>query len=78
MAAEGQYVATRLFQTGSRTFPYFQECDDRIMKTGDLVRLDTDALGYEGYAVYFHVLLFVVTQHQLPPRESCIRWRASN
>jgi Xaa-Pro aminopeptidase len=53
MATEGQYVATRLFQTGSRTFPYFQECGDRIMENGDLVCLDTDALGYEGYAVDF-------------------------
>ena len=53
MAKEGQYVSTRLFQSGERTFPYFQECSDRVVNKGDLVCLDTDALGYEGYAVDF-------------------------
>ncbi|MEQ9487467.1 MAG: Xaa-Pro peptidase family protein [Alphaproteobacteria bacterium] len=53
MAKEGQYVSTRLFQSGERTFPYFQESSERILKKGDLVCLDTDALGYEGYAVDF-------------------------
>lgn len=53
MAKEGQYVATRLFQSGSQTFPYFKECGDRVMEKGDMVCLDTDALGYEGYAVDF-------------------------
>lgn len=53
MAKEGQYVATRLFQSGERTFPYFQECNDRVLTKGDLICLDTDAIGYEGYAVDF-------------------------
>ena len=51
MRKEGQYVSTRLFQSGPRTFPYFQECAARVIESGDLVCLDTDALGYEGYAV---------------------------
>ena len=49
----GQYVATRLMQSGERTFPYFQECSARRIQQGDLVCLDTDALGYLGYAVDF-------------------------
>jgi len=53
MANQGQYVATRLFQSGSQTFPYFKECGDREMQKGYMVCLDTDALGYEGYAVDF-------------------------
>lgn len=53
IAAEGHYVATRLMQSGPRTFPYFQECDSRVVEAGDLVCFDSDACGYEGYAVDF-------------------------
>lgn len=51
MAKEGQYVSTRLFQSGERTFPYFQECDARTLRPGDLLCLDTDAVAYENYCV---------------------------
>ncbi len=50
MQKDGQYVSTRLFQSGPRTFPYFQECSSRVIQAGELVCLDTDALGYEGYS----------------------------
>ena len=53
MAKEGQYISTRLFQSGPNTYPYFQEADTRVLEAGDLLCLDTDALGYEGYAVDF-------------------------
>ncbi len=53
IATEGEYISTRLFQSGSRTFPYFQEAGARRMQTGDLVCFDTDALGYLHYAVDF-------------------------
>jgi Xaa-Pro aminopeptidase len=53
MAKEGQYISTRLFQSGPNSFPYFQEADTRVLQAGDLLCLDTDALGYEGYAVDF-------------------------
>lgn len=53
IATEGEYVSTRLFQSGPRTFPYFQEAGPRRMETGDLVCFDTDALGWQGYAVDF-------------------------
>jgi len=53
IATEGEYVSTRLFQSGSRTFPYFQEAGARRMQPGDLVCFDTDALGWQGYAVDF-------------------------
>jgi len=49
----GKYVSTRLMQSGSNTYPYFKECSDRILQPGDLICLDTDATGYEGYAVDF-------------------------
>lgn len=53
IATEGEYVSTRLFQSGPRTFPYFQEAGARRMQEGDLVCFDTDALGWQGYAVDF-------------------------
>ena len=53
IATEGEYVSTRLFQSGPRTFPYFQEAGPRVMESGDLVCFDTDALGYLHYAVDF-------------------------
>jgi len=53
VSEQGQYISTRLMQSGSNTYPYFKECGNRILQQGDLVCLDTDALGYEGYAVDF-------------------------
>ncbi len=53
IATEGEYVSTRLFQSGPRTFPYFQEAGPRRMQSGDMVCFDTDALGYMHYAVDF-------------------------
>lgn len=53
IANGGEYVMTRLFQTGPNTFPYFRECGERRIRDGDLVCLDTDATGYLGYAVDF-------------------------
>ncbi len=53
MAKEGQYVSTRLFQSGPNTYPYFQETGARTIEAGDLLCLDTDAIGFENYAVDF-------------------------
>ncbi len=53
IATDGEYVSTRLFQSGPRTFPYFQEASPRLMQSGDMVCFDTDALGYMNYAVDF-------------------------
>lgn len=53
IASDGEYISTRLFQSGPRTFPYFQEAGPRRMQSGDLVCFDTDALGYMHYGVDF-------------------------
>jgi Xaa-Pro dipeptidase len=53
IASEGEYVSTRLLQGGPNTFPYFQEAGSRRLVDGDLVCIDTDAIGYGGYAVDF-------------------------
>lgn len=61
IALNGQYVVSRLMQSGSRTFPYFNECGDGLIEAGDLVCLDTDAIGFEGYAVDFSRTFLVGT-----------------
>ena len=53
IARDGEFVSTRLFQSGVRTFPYFQESSNAVMQAGDLVCFDTDALGVMNYAVDF-------------------------
>jgi Xaa-Pro aminopeptidase len=51
IALGGEYVSTRLLQSGPNTFPYFQEAGERVLRNGDLLCIDTDAIGYGGYAV---------------------------
>ena len=51
IAREGEYISTRLLQGGPNTFPYFKEAGSRPLVDGDLLCLDTDAIGYLGYAV---------------------------
>ncbi len=51
IASDGEYISTRLAQSGERTFPYFQEASTRMVDDGDLFCIDTDALGLGGYAV---------------------------
>ncbi len=51
IASDGEYISTRLVQSGPRTFPYFQESSDRKIQAGELVCLDTDCLGWLGYGV---------------------------
>ncbi len=51
IARGGEYVSTRLLQSGQNTFPYFREAGERVISDGDLLCIDTDAIGYGGYAV---------------------------
>ena len=53
IATEGEYVVTRLLQSGPRTFPYFQEAGMRQLGAGDLVCFDTDTVGFAGYCTDF-------------------------
>lgn len=46
---DGDYVETRLFNSGERTNPWFQESSPKIMRDGELVALDTDVVGPYGY-----------------------------
>ncbi len=51
VANDGEYVSTRLVQAGARTFPYFREAGNNTVADGDLFAIDTDAIGFGGYAV---------------------------
>jgi len=53
IAGNGEYLSTRLAQAGTRTFPYFNEAGPNPVRDGDLLCVDTDALGPGGYAVDF-------------------------
>ena len=45
----GEWFETRLFTSGPRTNPWFQECSNRVIEKGDLVAFDTDMVGPYGY-----------------------------
>ena len=49
----GEFMFTRLVATGTNTNPWMSEAHDKIVQPGDLVGIDTDANGYEGYVVDF-------------------------
>jgi len=45
----GDFIKTRLLSTGVRTNPWFNEASEYEVSAGDLIGLDTDAIGYNGY-----------------------------
>lgn len=47
----GEWIETRLLNSGPRTNPWFQECSSRVIENGDLVAFDTDLIGPYGYCV---------------------------
>ena len=49
--AGGEWLETRLLTSGPRTNPWYQECSDRVIESGDLVAFDTDLIGVGGYSV---------------------------
>ncbi|WP_165856306.1 M24 family metallopeptidase [Marinobacter sp. JSM 1782161] len=45
----GEFIETRLLNSGPRTNPWFNEASDRVIRPGELVALDTDTIGIHGY-----------------------------
>ncbi|WET81028.1 M24 family metallopeptidase [Amycolatopsis sp. QT-25] len=45
----GEWIETRLLNSGPRTRPWYQEAGTRVVEAGDLVCLDTDMIGPFGY-----------------------------
>ncbi len=44
----GEWIETRLFTTGPRTNPWFQECGPRVLQENEIAGLDTDLVGAYG------------------------------
>ena len=53
IANDGDYVETRLLNSGERTNPWFQETGPHVIRAGDLVAHDTDVIGPHGYYADF-------------------------
>lgn len=49
LASGAEYAETRLLASGPRTNPWMQEASDRMVEAGDLVAMDTDLVGPDGY-----------------------------
>jgi len=49
IASGGEWIETRLLNSGERTNPWFQESSDRVIGPGDFVAFDTDLIGPHGY-----------------------------
>jgi Xaa-Pro aminopeptidase len=47
----GEFTFTRLVASGTNTNPWMSEAHDKLVQPGDLVGIDTDANGYEGYVL---------------------------
>ena len=50
LALGGEYCFSRLIVSGCKTNPWFQEAGSKLVRPGDLVAIDTDMIGPEGYA----------------------------
>jgi Xaa-Pro aminopeptidase len=49
IAAGGEWIESRMLNSGGRTNPWFQESSDRVIRPGDLISFDTDLIGPYGY-----------------------------
>ena len=47
----GEYLFTGLVAAGANTNPWGSEASDKAVAPGELVGVDTDAVGYEGYVI---------------------------
>src|SRR5262249_46051861 len=46
----GEWIETRLLTSGPKTYPWYQECGERLIESGDMVSFDTDLVGAHGYS----------------------------
>lgn len=51
IARGGEWLETRLLTSGPRTNPWYQECSDKVLESGELLAFDTDLIGVDGYSV---------------------------
>ena len=45
----GEWIMTRLLNSGYKTNPWYQECGEKTLKEGEIVSFDTDLVGPYGY-----------------------------
>ena len=45
----GDWLETKLLTCGPRTNPWYQECNDRVCQSGEMISFDTDMIGPYGY-----------------------------
>ena len=55
----GEYMETRLLNSGDRTNPWFQETSAKKLVAGELIAFDTDTVGVYGYYTDFSRTFFV-------------------
>jgi len=53
IAQDGDYIETRLLNSGARTNPWFQETGAKVIGANELIALDTDVVGCFGYYADF-------------------------
>jgi len=53
LALGGEHCFTRLIVSGQKTNPWFHEADDKKVAAGELVAIDTDTTGPDGYVADF-------------------------
>ena len=49
----GEFMFTRLIASGTNTNPWMSEAHDKLVQPGDIVGVDSDANGFEGYVIDF-------------------------
>ncbi|QHG74953.1 M24 family metallopeptidase [Ensifer adhaerens] len=46
----GEWIETRLLNSGPRTNPWYQEASARVIQNGDMIAFDSDLIGPHGYS----------------------------
>jgi Xaa-Pro aminopeptidase len=68
----GEGLFTRLVASGTNTNPWLTEAHDKIVMPGDLVGVDTDVNGYEGYVIDVS-RTFLCGEHPSPEQKEAYR-----
>jgi len=73
IAGGGEFIETRLLSSGPRTNPWFNEASSRVVRPGDLVALDTDTIGCNGYYSDFSRTFFCGPGGPTPEQKNLYR-----
>jgi Xaa-Pro aminopeptidase len=73
IAGGGELIETRLLSSGPRTNPWFNEASSRTIRPGELVALDTDTIGCNGYYSDFSRTFFCGPGRPSPEQKTLYR-----